>query len=57
VDGRGLTTSVTTPWSTLANATPIEDVNAAKARGEEGSGLEPNALVINRKVAQPDQHR
>lgn len=47
--GSGLTTAVTTPWSTAATATPVADVSAAIEKVAVGSGLEANALVINRK--------
>jgi hypothetical protein len=48
--GSALTTAVTIPWSTHATATPIDDVEAAVQKVWDGSGLWPNALVINRKV-------
>lgn len=48
--GAALTTAITNEWDDAANATPVADVNAAKAKVEEGCGMTPNALVINRKV-------
>ncbi len=48
--GGALTTAVTTEWSTAASATPLIDVEAAVAKVYDGSGLWPNALVINRRV-------
>lgn len=50
--GGGLTTAVTNEWDAnhTANAVPITDVEAAVAKVYDGSGLWPNALIINRKV-------
>lgn len=48
--GASLTTAVTNEWDDAANATPITDVEAAVRLVYAGSGLWPNALVINRKV-------
>lgn len=50
--GSGLTTAITNEWDTnhTANAVPITDVEAAVNKVYDGSGLWPNALVINRKV-------
>jgi hypothetical protein len=50
--GASLTTAVTKEWSksNLSTATPIADVNAAKTKVWEGTGLWPNALIINRLV-------
>lgn len=48
--GAALTTAVTNEWSSAANATPITDVLAAKLKVYDGSGLWPNALIVNRKV-------
>jgi hypothetical protein len=47
--GAALTTAGT-DWSHNANGTPITDVFAAREKIYEGSGLEPNALIINRKL-------
>jgi hypothetical protein len=48
--GASLTTAVTNEWDDLANATPIDDVEAAARKVWEGSGLWPNALIVNRHV-------
>lgn len=48
--GSSLTTSVATPWSTLASAVPITNVEAAVQKVYDNSGLWANALIINRKV-------
>lgn len=48
--GSSLTTAVATPWSTVATATPLTDVEAAVRKVYDGSGLWPNALIVNRKV-------
>lgn len=48
--GAALTTGITNEWDDLANATPIADVEAAVRKVYDGSGLWPNALIINRKV-------
>lgn len=43
-----LRTTLGTQWDDHANATPIDDIIAAKEKVVSGSGLEPNALVLNR---------
>jgi hypothetical protein len=48
--GSALTTAPTHEWDDTANAVPITDVTAAKKKVFDGSGLWPNALIINRKV-------
>jgi hypothetical protein len=48
--GATLTTAITNEWDDFANATPINDVNAAIEMVAASSGLEANALVVNRKV-------
>ncbi len=50
--GGSLTTVVTNEWDSnhTANADPIGDIEAAVAKVYDGSGLWPNALVINRRV-------
>lgn len=49
--GSALTTDVSgTPWATIASAVPLTNVEAAVQKVYDGSGLWPNALVINRKV-------
>lgn len=48
--GASLTTGVTNEWDDSANATPIDDVEAAVQKVWDNSGLWPNALIVNRKV-------
>lgn len=48
--GASLTTAVATPWTTLASAVPLTNVEAAVQKIYDNSGLWANALVINRKV-------
>ncbi|MBW3540754.1 MAG: hypothetical protein KY476_10825 [Planctomycetes bacterium] len=48
--GASLTTGVTNEWDDAANATPIDDVEAAVRKVWEGTGLWPNALMLNRLV-------
>ena len=49
--GASLTTDVSaSPWATIASASPLTNVEAAVGKVYDGSGLWPNALVINRKV-------
>ena len=48
--GAALTTGITNEWDDLTNAVPITDVEAAVLKVYDGSGLWPNALVVNRKV-------
>jgi hypothetical protein len=48
--GAALTTGITNEWDDIASAVPITDVAAAVVKVWSGSGLWPNALVINRKV-------
>lgn len=48
--GSALTTAVSTEWSSASSATPITDVNAAVKKVWDGTGLWPNALIINRNV-------
>lgn len=45
--GSSLTTAITNEWDDAANATPIQDVIAAREKVVSGSGLEPNALIMN----------
>jgi len=51
-NGGALTTGITNEWDEnhLTNAIPIQDVEAAVKKVYEGSGLWPNALIINRRV-------
>jgi hypothetical protein len=48
--GSSLFTSITNEWDDLTNATPITDVEAAVRKVWSGTGLWPNALIINRHV-------
>lgn len=48
--GASLTTAASTPWSTVASATPLADVEAAVGKVYDNSGLWPNALVLSRKA-------
>ena len=48
--GSSLTTAVSNEWDDSTNATPIADVEAAVQKVYDGTGLWPNALVINYKV-------
>lgn len=48
--GSALTTGITNEWDDLANAEPSEDVEAAVRKVYDGTGVWPNALIINRKV-------
>jgi len=45
--GAAKTTAVSVPWSTHATADPIGDVNAAKIKVWQATGLWPNTLTIN----------
>lgn len=46
----GNKTALTNEWDDLTNATPITDVEAAARKVWDGSGLWPNALIINKHV-------
>jgi len=50
--GGSLTTAITNEWDSnhTTDAVPIDDVEAAVNKVYDGSGLWPNALIINRKV-------
>lgn len=48
--GASLTTAITHEWDDATNCVPVTDVEAAVRKVYDGSGLWPNALVINRKV-------
>ncbi len=48
--GASLTTAVGTPWSTVASAVPVADVDAAVRLVFDNSGLRANALVIGWKA-------
>lgn len=45
--GGALTTAITNEWDDHTNATPIDDIIAAREKVVSGSGLDPNALVMN----------
>lgn len=45
--GAALTTALTNEWDDHTNATPIDDIFAAKEKVRSGTGLEPNALICN----------
>lgn len=47
--GEALTTALVTPWSTLDACDPIANIEAARLKVIDGSGLVPNALVCNRR--------
>lgn len=51
-NGASLTTGITNEWDSnhTSNAVPIDDVEGAVNKVYDGSGLWPNALIINRKV-------
>lgn len=48
--GSSLTTAVDDEWDDLTNADPVADIEAAKEKVWSGTGLDANALVINKKV-------
>lgn len=48
--GAALTTGITHEWDDATNCVPITDVNAARNKVYDGSGLWANALIINKKV-------
>ncbi|MGD9632547.1 MAG: hypothetical protein AB7G28_22760 [Pirellulales bacterium] len=43
----GRTSGVSTPWSTVATATPVTDVNTAITNVRASSGVKPNAVILN----------
>jgi hypothetical protein len=43
-------TAITNEWDDVANATPIDDVEAAVLRIFAATGMWPNAIVFNKKV-------
>lgn len=49
--GAALTTGITHEWDDHTNAVPVDDVEAARLKVIEGCGMEPNALICNRKQA------
>ena len=48
--GASLTTAITHEWDDATNCVPITDVEAAVKKVYENSGLDANALVINKQV-------
>lgn len=48
--GAALTTGITHEWDDATNAVPITDVEAAIKKVYENSGLDANALIINKQV-------
>lgn len=46
--GAGLTTAITNEWDDFTNATPVNDVSAAIEKVAVASGLQANALILNR---------
>lgn len=48
--GATLTTAVTNEWDNFANATPVEDVQAAHQKVNESSGMDANAVIMNRRT-------
>lgn len=48
--GASLTTAIGLPWSTPATGVPITDVMTAAAKVWLGSGLWPNALILDRQA-------
>lgn len=47
--GSSLSTAAAVPWSTAATAAPITDVDNARQKVWNGSGIWPNCLIINRR--------
>jgi hypothetical protein len=50
--GATLTTAVSSAWSGPVSSQPVQDVFAASEKIFEGTGLQANSLVLNRKVLQ-----
>jgi hypothetical protein len=48
--GATLATTAGTAWATVATATPITDVIAAKEKSRELTGIEPNSVIMSRAV-------
>lgn len=48
--GASLTTAVSNKWDVAASGTPAADVKAAKIKVADGTGLWPNAVVMDRRV-------
>ncbi len=49
-NGSALTTGITDEWDDYENAIPHQDIEAAVQKVWDGSGVWPNALIVNRKV-------
>jgi hypothetical protein len=49
-NGASLTTAITHEWDDATNCVPITDVEAAVKKVYDNSGLDANALVINKQV-------
>lgn len=48
--GAALTTSIGTKWNSYSNATPLDNVLAARNKVYDNSGIWANALIVNQKV-------
>jgi hypothetical protein len=48
--GASLTTAAGTPWTTVATAVPITNVEAAVVKVYDNTGVWPNCLIISRKT-------
>lgn len=48
--GAALTTSISTKWNSYSNATPLDNVLAARNKVYDNSGIWANALIVNQKV-------
>lgn len=48
--GASLTTAVGTKWNSYSNATPLDNVVAARNRIYDNTGIWANALIVNQKV-------
>jgi len=55
-NGAALSTGITNEWDDYANAVPIDDVEGAVRKVWSGTGLWPNALIINRIVFRNLRH-
>jgi len=49
-NGASLTTNISVPWSTIASAVPIADVEAAVNKVYDNSGVWPNTLILTKKA-------
>lgn len=50
--GAALTTTITNEWDDFTNAVPLDDVLGARQKVYDGSGMDANALIVNRTVFQ-----